>query len=198
VRLLLRNGVEVSAKRSTGCGQYRHPGPKDSLASATRPELSRRCDSEGESRSRGISSLHSKSFIPLAASRTSSWYANSSRSAWKYVQRNSLHGSRRNISDHYDLNTDFTALARPATHLYLRFIIRRPVRRLEQAQAAKNWIHVGRQVCNCSRGACRRRRPLVGRHWPCTWLKTMGDRQAFNVFKRANLVLPASEQKSWN
>jgi len=89
----------------------------------------------------------------------------------EYVQRNSLHGSRRNIQRHYDLNTDFYQLWLDPQLIYTCAYYPSPSATLEQAQAAK-LDYVCRKV-QLQPGSVSSTQAAAGAHWPCTWLKTM-------------------------
>jgi len=90
----------------------------------------------------------------------------------EYVQRNSLRGSRRNIRQHYDLNTDFYQLWLDPQLVYTCCLLCVPVPTLEQAQVAK-LDYVCPQGATPARGACRGSGLRLGRFGPATWPKTM-------------------------
>jgi cyclopropane-fatty-acyl-phospholipid synthase len=66
-----------------------------------------------------------------------SWYVKLASKFVELVQRNSLHGSRRNIHEHYDLNTDFFRLWLDPQLVYTCAYFPSPDATLEQAQLAK-------------------------------------------------------------
>jgi cyclopropane-fatty-acyl-phospholipid synthase len=65
------------------------------------------------------------------------WYVKAVSKCMEYVQRNSLRGSRRNIQQHYDLNTDFYRLWLDPQLVYTCAYYSSPNATLEQAQTAK-------------------------------------------------------------
>ncbi|NPU99673.1 MAG: DUF1365 family protein [Candidatus Omnitrophica bacterium] len=56
---------------------------------------------------------------------------------WRYLRRNTLRGSRRNIQDHYDLSNEFFQTFLDPTLTYSCALFRRPEETLEQAQLNK-------------------------------------------------------------
>src|SRR6266404_7936856 len=139
VRLALRNGAEVSPKGAL---------PVPNIVIQDRKTLFRLLlDPEAE-----FGDAYSKGRITLDGDLVSaleivyrsmtevahhSWYVQLVSKCIEYVQRNSLRGSRRNIRQHYDLNTDFYQLWLDPQLVYTCAYYASPDATLEQAQVAK-------------------------------------------------------------
>src|SRR6267378_2967178 len=139
VRLGLRNGAEVSPKGAL---------PAASIVIQDRKTLFRLLlDREaefGDAYSRGRITLDGDLVSALEIVYRSmtevahhSWYVKLVSKCMEYVQRNSLRGSRRNIRQHYDLNTDFYQLWLDPQLVYTCAYYAFPGATLEQAQVAK-------------------------------------------------------------
>jgi len=139
VRLLLRNSVEVSPKEAPAVANIVIQDRKTLLRLLLDPEVE-----FGDAYSEGRISLEGDLisaleilYPSLPQAEHQSWYAKLVSKCVEYVQRNSLHGSRRNIQRHYDLNTDFYQLWLDPQLIYTCAYYPSPGATLEQAQAAK-------------------------------------------------------------
>ncbi|PYT48172.1 MAG: cyclopropane-fatty-acyl-phospholipid synthase [Acidobacteria bacterium] len=139
VRLGLRNGVEVSPKGALPAANIVIQDRKTLFRLLLDPEAE-----FGDAYSKGRITLDGDLVSSLEIVYRSmtevahpSWYVNLVSKCMEYVQRNSLRGSRRNIQQHYDLNTDFYQLWLDPQLVYTCAYYPSPGATLEQAQVAK-------------------------------------------------------------
>jgi cyclopropane-fatty-acyl-phospholipid synthase len=139
VRLVLRNSAEVAPKDALAVADIVIQDRKTLLRLLLDPEVEfGEAYSEGRITLEGdlISALELL-YLSLPRAEDQSWYAKLVSRCMEYVQRNSLSGSRRNIQQHYDLNTDFYRLWLDPQLVYTCAYYSSPGATLEQAQAAK-------------------------------------------------------------
>src|SRR5882672_1570529 len=139
VRLALRNGVEVSPKGALPAANIVIQDRKTLFRLLLDPEAEfGDAYSEGRITLEGdlVSALEIV-YRSMAEVAHHSWYVKLVSKCMEYVQRNSLRGSRRNIRQHYDLNTDFYQLWLDPQLVYTCAYYASPGATLEQAQVAK-------------------------------------------------------------
>ena len=139
VRLKLRNGPEVSPADALPVASLVIPDRKTLFRLLLDPEAE-----FGDAYSKGRITLDGDLVSALEIFYRSmpqgeqvSWYVKLASKFVELVQRNSLHGSRRNIHQHYDLNTDFFRLWLDPQLVYTCAYFPSPDATLEQAQLAK-------------------------------------------------------------
>lgn len=139
VHLKLRNGAEVSATDALPIASLVIPDRKTLFRLLLDPEAE-----FGDAYSKGRITLDGDLVSALEIFYRSmpqgeqvSWYVKLASKFVELVQRNSLHGSRRNIHEHYDLNTDFFRLWLDPQLVYTCAYFPSPDATLEQAQLAK-------------------------------------------------------------
>ena len=139
VRLKLRNGTEVSPTDALPVPSLVIPDRKTLLRLLLDPEAE-----FGDAYSKGRITLDGDLVSALEIFYRSmpqgehvGWYVKLASKFVELVQRNSLHGSRRNIHQHYDLNTDFFRLWLDPQLVYTCAYFPSPDATLEQAQLAK-------------------------------------------------------------
>ena len=139
VRLKLRNGPEVSPADALPVASLVIPDRKTLFRLLLDPEAE-----FGDAYSKGRITLDGDLVSALEIFYRSmpqgeqvSWYVKLASKFVELVQRNSLHGSRRNIHQHYDLNTDFFRLWLDPQLVYTCAYFPSPDATLEHAQLAK-------------------------------------------------------------
>ena len=139
IRLRLRGGAEVSPKDALAVANIVIQDRKTLLRLLLDPEAE-----FGDAYSEGRIALEGDLVraleilyrsMPEAAHQ--GWYVKLVSECLEYVQRDSLRGSRRNIHQHYDLNTEFYRLWLDPQLVYTCAYFPSHAATLEQAQAAK-------------------------------------------------------------
>jgi cyclopropane-fatty-acyl-phospholipid synthase len=139
VQLRLRDGAEVSPKAALAVANIVIQDRKTLLRLLLDPEAE-----FGDAYSMGRITLEGDLVSALEILYRSisevahhSWYVKLVSKCMEYVQRNSMRGSRRNIQQHYDLNTDFYRLWLDPQLVYTCAYYPSPGATLEEAQTAK-------------------------------------------------------------
>jgi transcriptional regulator with XRE-family HTH domain len=126
----------------------------------------------GESRSREISSWHSKCFsAPCWKSDITAGTPNSSRSAWNMFSATPCADRVVISSDTTILIPIFTSSGSTRNSSIPALIIRLPVQRWSRRKS-RNWTTYAAR-CDCSPGSVSWTQAAAGAHWPFTWQKTM-------------------------